>query len=60
MDDFNENQVMVLNALFMVDEIFTEEFKWYKLTDSGYALLRSKSNKKIIYSGAKTRRTTRH
>ena len=46
LDDFNENQVKVLNALFIVDEIFTGELKWYKLTDSGYVLLRSKSNKK--------------
>ena len=46
LDYFNENQVKVLNALFIVDEIFTGELKWYKLTDSGYVLLRSKSNKK--------------
>ena len=46
LDDFNENLVKVLNALFIVDEIFTGELKWYKLTDSGYVLLRSKSNKK--------------
>ena len=46
MDDFNENQVKVLNALFMVDEIFTRELKKYILTDDGYKLLRSKSNKK--------------
>ena len=39
LDDFNENQVKVLNALFMVDEIITGELKWYKLTDSGYKLL---------------------
>ena len=36
----------VLNALFMVDEIFTGEFKWYKLTDSRCKLLISKSNQK--------------
>ena len=39
LDDFNENQVKVLNALFMVDEIITGELKWYKLTDGGYKLL---------------------
>ena len=36
----------MLNALFMVDEIFTGEFKWYKLTDSRCKLLISKSNQK--------------
>ena len=30
----------------MVDEIFTGEVKKYILTDDGYKLLRSKSNKK--------------
>ena len=35
--EFNSNQVKVLNALFMVDEIFTGEFKWYKLSDTGYS-----------------------
>ena len=32
----------------MVNEIFTGELKWYKLTDNGYMLLilRSKSDKK--------------
>ena len=44
MDDFNQNQVNLLNSLFMVD--FTRELKWYKLTDCWYLLLRSKSNKK--------------
>ena len=44
LDDFNENQVKVVNALFMIDEIFTRELKWYKLTDKGYILLRSKNN----------------
>ena len=39
LDDFNENQVKVLNALFMVDGIITGELKWYKLTDGGYKLL---------------------
>ena len=39
LDDFNENQVKVLNAIFMVDEIITGELKWYKLTDGGYKLL---------------------
>ena len=46
MNNVNENQVKVLNALFMVDEIFTGEPKWYKLIDKKYKLLRSKSNKK--------------
>ena len=30
----------------MVDGIFTGEFKWYKLSDTGYMLLRSKSDQK--------------
>ena len=30
----------------MVDEIFTGEFKWYKLSDTEYMLLRSKTNQK--------------
>ena len=46
MDDFNENQVKVLNALFMVNEIFNGELKRYKLLDDGYKPLRSKSNQK--------------
>ena len=29
-DNFSENQVKVLNALFMVDEIFTGELKRYE------------------------------
>ena len=33
LDNFNENQDKVLNAYFMVDEIFTGELKWYKLID---------------------------
>ena len=31
LDNFDENEVKVLNAIFMVDDIFTEELKWYKL-----------------------------
>ena len=46
LNNVNENQVKVLNALFMVDEIFTGEPKWYKLIDKKYKLLRSKSNEK--------------
>ena len=30
----------------MVDEIFTGELKWYKLSDDRYVLLRSKSDQK--------------
>ena len=30
----------------MVDEMFTRELKWCKLTDCWYLLLRSKGNKK--------------
>ena len=46
LEDSNQNQVKVLNALFMVDEIFTGELKWYKLVDDKYKPLRSKSNQK--------------
>ena len=46
LDEFNPNQIKVLNALFMVDEIFTGELKWYKLNDDRYVLLRSKSDQK--------------
>ena len=40
LEDSNQNQVKVLNALFMVDEIFTGELKWYKLVDDKYKPLR--------------------
>ena len=33
LDEFNQSQVNVLNALFMVNQIFTGEFKWYKISD---------------------------
>ena len=46
--DFNENQVKVLNSLFIVDKIFTRELKWYKIIDSKYKLLRSKSNLNLM------------
>ena len=46
LDEFNQNQVNVLHALFMVDECFTEEFKWYKISDGKYKILKSKSVKK--------------
>ena len=46
LDEFNQNQVNVLNALFMVDECFTGEFKWYKISDGKYKILKSKSAKK--------------
>ena len=46
LDEFNQNQVNVLNALFMVDECFTGEFKWYKISDGKYKILKSKSVKK--------------
>ena len=36
----------MLTALYMVGEIFTEEFKWYKISDGKYKLLRSKSDQK--------------
>ena len=33
LNDFNENHVKVLNALFMADEVFTGDLKKYKLID---------------------------
>ena len=48
LNEFYPNQVKVINALFMEDEIFTGEFKRYKLSDVGYILLRSKSDKKEL------------
>ena len=39
-------KIKLLNAIFMVDKIFTGEFKWYKLINDTYKLLRSKSNEK--------------
>ena len=53
LNEFNSNQVKVLNILFMVDEIFTGESKRYKLSGTKYLLLKSKSNKKIRHSGTK-------
>ena len=41
-----KNQVKVLNAFLMVDEIFNAKLKWYNLTDGEYQLLRSKINLK--------------
>ena len=46
LDEFNQNQVNVLNALFMVDECFTGEFKRYKISDGKYKILKSKSVQK--------------
>ena len=42
LNEFNSNQVKLLNALFMVDEHFAGEFKWYKLSDTGYTLFKIK------------------
>ena len=42
LDDFNENQLKVVNDFFMVDKMVTGELNWDKLTDGGYKLLRSK------------------
>ena len=44
LDELNTNQIKVLNALLMVDEVFTGELKWHKISDGKYKLLRSKSN----------------
>ena len=46
LDDFNQDQVKVLNVLFMVDETVTRKCKWYKLTDGKYKLLKPKVIKK--------------
>ena len=46
--DFNENQVKVLNSLFIRDKTFTRELKWHKIIDSKYKLLRSKINLNLM------------
>ena len=46
LDEFNQNQFKVLNAILMADEIFTGELKWYKSNDDGYVLLRSTRDQK--------------
>ena len=46
LSEFNQNQVSVLTALYMVGEIFTGEFKRYKISDGKCKLLRSKSGQK--------------
>ena len=43
---FNQSQVSVLNAVFMVDEVLTREFKWYKISEVKYKLVRSKGGQK--------------
>ena len=37
----------MINALFMVDETFTGDFKQYKIIDGEYKLLKSKCDKKL-------------
>ena len=44
LNEFHPNKVKIINAVFMVDEIFTGEFKWYKLSDVGCIPLRPKSD----------------
>ena len=44
LNEFHPNKVKIINAVFMVDEIFIGEFKWYKLSDVGCILLRLKSD----------------
>ena len=46
LDDFNENQLKVVNDFFMVDKMVTGELNWDKLIDGGYKLLRSKNYQK--------------
>ena len=43
-ESFYENQALTLNTLFLVDEIFTGEFKQYKLINDKYELFESKRN----------------
>ena len=43
---FNQSQISVLNAVFMVDEVLTREFRWYKISEVKYKLVRSKGGQK--------------
>ena len=49
LSEFNQNQVNLINALFIVDEIVTGEFKLHKMIDGKCKLLKSKSDKKESY-----------
>ena len=46
LNEFNSNQTKVIILFFMIEEIFTGEFKQYKLSSTKYWLLKSKSDKK--------------
>ena len=49
LSEFNQNQVNLINALFIVDEIFTGGFKLHKMIDGKCKLLKSKSDQKESY-----------
>ena len=49
LSEFNQNQVNLINALFIVDEIVTGEFKLHKMIDVKCKLLKSKSDQKESY-----------
>ena len=43
---FYQNQALMLNTLFLVDEIFTGKFRQRKVVDGKYQLFESKRNQK--------------
>ena len=45
-ESFYENQALMLNTLFLVDEIFTGKFRQRKVVDGKYQLFESKRNQK--------------
>ena len=45
-ENFYQNQALMLNTLFLVDEIFTGKFKQYKINDDKFELFESRCNQK--------------
>ena len=45
-ESFYQNQALMLNTLFLVDEIFTGKFRQRKVVDGKYQLFESKRNQK--------------
>ena len=49
-ESFYQNQALMLNTLFLVDEIFTGKFRQPKVVDGKYQLFESKRNQKESYT----------
>ena len=49
-ESFYQNQALMLNTLFLVDEIFTGKFRQPKVVDGKYQLFESKHNQKESYT----------